>query len=191
MEIRNVRRLTNRKWLNLFEATYQHGDHQGRWLFASRKADPTAERGRPDAVLVVPIVRVRRQPPRLLLIREFRVPVGDYVYGFPAGLLEEGESAADTARRELLEETGFEVTKVKHVSPPLYSSCGMTDESAVMVYVDCRPTAEAAQHLDPSEEIEVVLADFNAIRRLCDDPGRVDTKVWTTLYMYCQLGELR
>jgi ADP-ribose pyrophosphatase len=125
------------------------------------------------------------------MIREFRVPINGYSLAFPAGLIEKGESAEDTARREIVEETGFEVTRVRKVSPALYSSSGLTDESAVMVFVDVRSTPESKQQLDPSEDLEVKLLDIAEVSRLCDNPGSaIDAKAWTTLYLFQQLGRL-
>src|SRR5207253_2401009 len=77
-----------------------------------------------DAVVIVPVLRDPGQPARLVLEKEFRVPVGDYVIGFPAGLLEPGEGIEQAVRRELLEETGLEVVAVKRITRPVYSSGG-------------------------------------------------------------------
>src|SRR5579871_6363221 len=108
MEVVNVAKLTNEKWLNLFAATYRHDGKTGRWVYASRRPDPTKAEPSVDAVVVVPILRDAGGPPRLVLLREYRVPIADYVYALPAGLPDSGESLEDAARRELREETGLE-----------------------------------------------------------------------------------
>jgi ADP-ribose pyrophosphatase len=191
MRITGVEKLTDEKWLNLFAARYDHDGHQGRWVFASRRPVPHADKDACDAVLIVAILRAPGEPPRLVLEKEFRVPVGDYVFGLPAGLLEPGESLEDTVRRELLEETGLEVVRFKRITPPLYSSSGMTDEAAAMAFVDVIAPAEIKTAYEASEDIEVLLLDFAAVCRLCDDPrAAIDAKAWTTLYMYQQLGQL-
>lgn len=46
---------------------------------------------------------------KLLLNREFRLSMGDWIYSFPAGLIEPGETPEETARRELKEETGLDL----------------------------------------------------------------------------------
>src|SRR5437588_13131678 len=98
MHIKRVEKLTSERWLNLFVADFEHKGHEGRWLFASRQAKPYSGR-HCDAVLMVPVLRNPGEPARLVLIREFRVPVGDYVIGLPAGLVEEGRGIEDTVRR--------------------------------------------------------------------------------------------
>ncbi len=162
----------------------------GRWLFASRRAKPYGEHAG-DAVVIVPVLRVPGEPPRLVMVKEFRVPVGGYVFAFPAGLLEPGESIEETVRRELMEEAGMEVVFVKRITQPLYSSSGMTDEAVAMAFVDARSTPETKPKLDAAEDLEVVLLDFAAVCRLCDDKtARIDAKAWASLYLYQQLGQL-
>src|SRR5262249_52346527 len=155
MKILGVEKLTNEKWLNLFVAKYRHDGKTRRWVFASRKPDPQADKDSCDAVLIVPVLHVPDQPPRLVVIKEFRVPVGDFIYSFPAGLLEPGESIEETIRREVLEETGFELVRIKRVSPLLYSTSGMTDETAAIAFIDVRAVPGSAQRLEGSEDIEV------------------------------------
>jgi ADP-ribose pyrophosphatase len=190
MKITKIEKLTNEHWLNLFAATYEHNGHIGRWVFASRKEKPhSGDAG--DAVIIAPVLRNPGDPPRLVMIREYRVPIGGYSYALPAGLIEKGEPIEETIRREVREETGFEVTAVRRVTQPLFSSSGLTDEAAAMAFIDVKGSPGAAQHLEAGEEIEVVLLDHEGICRLCDDASvRIDAKAWTVLYMYRQLGKL-
>ena len=48
----------------------------------------------------------------VLLIRQFRPPVNGYVIEFPAGLNDRGDTLEETAKRELLEETGYAVREM-------------------------------------------------------------------------------
>ena len=191
MRILDLQKLTDEKWLNLFAATFEHRGHTGRWLFASRKAEPRQGPGAGDAVVIVPVLRNPGEPPRLVMVKEFRVPVGGRVWGLPAGLLEKGEPVEETVRREMREETGMEVVKFKRVTQPLYSTAGMSDEAAVLAFVDVYSTPESLPKLEGSEDIEVVLLDYEGVCRLCDDGGaRIDAKAWSALYLYQQLGQL-
>lgn len=188
MQINQVTKLTDEKWLNLFAATFENRGHTGRWVFASRKAMPGQE-VHPDAVIMVPVLKNPGEPPRLVVIREFRIPVGGYMLGLPAGLIDPGETAEETARREMVEETGLEVTAVKRITPTLMSSAGMSDETVLMAFLDVRGTVKPT--LEASEDIEALLLDYDAVCRLCDDATqRFDAKLWMVLWMYRQVGKL-
>lgn len=191
MKILTVTKLTNEKWLNLFAATFENREHTGRWVFASRRAQPHQPNPPLDAVIIVPLLKDPGQPTRLVMIREFRVPVGGYMYGLPAGLVEDGELIEDSVRREILEETGLEVTTFQRVTQGLYSTAGLSDENVAMAFVEVRTPPGGAPALEASEDIEVRLLDWVAIDALCNDrTAKVDAKAWMVLYLYQRLGKL-
>lgn len=66
----------------------------------------------------------RSSGPELLLQKQFRPPISKVVIEVPAGLVDEGESAEESAVRELREETGY-VGIAAEVSPVMYN--GMFD----------------------------------------------------------------
>jgi ADP-ribose pyrophosphatase len=79
-------------------------------------------------VVIVPLTAERR----LLFVEQYRVPLGRSVIEFPAGLVgdepgREQEDVITAARRELLEETGFEAATLKLVSTSA-TSPGLTNE---------------------------------------------------------------
>jgi ADP-ribose pyrophosphatase len=189
MEILTTERRTQERWLNLFLRTWRHAGRTGQWLFASRRADPPLPASGVDAVIIVPVLRTPGRPPRLVVLKEFRVPVGDYVYAFPAGLLEEGETVEDVARRELREETGLDVVAVERVSPTLYSSAGLTDESQVIAFVTAEERGGRATP-DHAEDIEVQLLEYPQVRDLARSGVRFDAKTWAVLYHFELRGNL-
>jgi ADP-ribose pyrophosphatase len=65
--------------------------------------DPYYVIERPDAAIVFPLT----QSGEVVLVRQYRPPIGMMELGLPAGLVEEGESPEEAARRELSEETGY------------------------------------------------------------------------------------
>lgn len=198
--VRAIRRLTDNRWINLYEAHYldRHGQERT-WTFASRRpsispeliAHPDDDDERADAVVVVPIlVGPGAGERRLVMIREYRVPIRAHEYGFPAGLTEADEPYEETARRELREETGLEVTRVLRVTPRLYASPGMVDEAAVMVFVECTGTP-STHGTEATEDIEVLVLEWADVCRITDDASlRVSAKAWPILYLYQQLGHL-
>ena len=64
----------------------------------------------------------------ILISREYRMAVGDYVYNFPAGLIDPGETPVEAGKRELKEETGLDLLEVVDVLNDSYSAVGFSNE---------------------------------------------------------------
>lgn len=69
-----------------------------------RRWEAVSRVGCDGVVIIVPVTRERE----VILIRQYRLVNGNYVMEFPAGLIEKGEGILEAARRELIEETGFD-----------------------------------------------------------------------------------
>ena len=64
---------------------------------------------------------------RILLVRQYRLPAGQYMWELPAGKVDEGETVAQAAKRELIEETGLRAKKWKKLTT-FYPSPGFVEE---------------------------------------------------------------
>ena len=181
--------VTKTKYVNLFAISYldQKGNNK-RWHMASRGEQPkciTGDNQHPDATIIVPY---HRQKHRLVVIREFRVPVGDYQYGFPAGLLDPGEDLATAAGRELHEETGLDLVRIYRHSSTIFSSAGITDESIAMVFAEVKGTPSIHHNRD-SEDIEVFLMERKEVRDLLlRSDAFFDARGWLAMDAYARLG---
>jgi len=94
-----------------------------------------------------------------------------------------------TKADELTEETGLELTRIKHISMPVFSSAGLTDESCHMVLVEAKGQV-SDQWLDGNEDIKVVLLDVEGIRDLLASNKKIAAKAWGLLYHYVETGEI-
>ena len=189
MEIKGADKLTNLKWLNLFDVAYVARDGSRRsWQIASRSAPPkciTGSYDAPDAVVIVPFHTTEK---KVVVTKEYRVPLADYEYGFPAGLIDPGETIEQAARRELKEETGLDIVRFLKVGPPVYSSAGMTDESVSMVYVECDGVPSTKDN-QSSEVIEIKFVTPNRARQMCQNPDyKFDAKAWLVLVRFAEKG---
>ena len=145
-----VKTLYETKIINIYDFQYEDGQH---YYNATRRAkeDIVATKSSedykvmlPDAVSCVLVLRQKGEEPKLLLSREYRYPAGQFLLSVPAGLIDEKEltreeAVKNTAIREIKEETELtikETDRVEILSPFLFSSPGLTDESNAFVLVD-------------------------------------------------------
>jgi ADP-ribose pyrophosphatase len=191
MKITGFKKLTHAKWINLFDVSYTDKTGQERnWQVVSRNKQPKCISGKhdlPDAVLMVPFHTTEQ---KLVVLREYRVSLAGFQYEFPAGLIDEGESIQEASKRELMEETGLALTRITGVSPPVYNTAGLADESVVLVYCECDgiPSTDKNQG---TEIIEVhLLSPADASDILSDEHAMCDVKLWMELKHYADHGRV-
>lgn len=171
-KINSVKKLTDNKFVNLYgvDVTSIH-DTPVSYFVASRAKSvedmklSTGE-NHPDGVIIYSVYGEKRD--KVVLIRQYRYTIGGYIYEFPAGLVEPGEDFHEGAVREMFEETGLKLEPIKVAEAfekPYFTTIGMTDESCATVYgYASGEVSKAAQ--EDSEEIEVVIADRDEVRRI-------------------------
>mgnify|MGYP001826542932 FL=1 len=188
MKITGFKKLTDAKWINLFDVFYrdQTGGERN-WQVVSRNRRPKCVSGNfdiPDAVLMIPFHTAAK---KLVVLREYRVSLAGFQYEFPAGLIDDKESIAEASRRELMEETGLTLKRITGISPPLYNTAGLADESVVLVHCDCDgvPSTEKNQG---TEVIEVhLLSPADASNILSDEYAMFDIKLWMELNRFSRV----
>lgn len=170
--IEKVTKQTDNKFLNMYELqAIRRNGKSAPYYMASRATEAeklmaVSRQLKPDGVLIIGVYGEKKD--KLVLIRQFRYPLNDYVYEFPAGLVEEDEDMFEAATREIFEETGlqFRVKKVHSAyTRPYFTTTGMTDECCGTVYGYCEGIP-SNKHQEESEDIEVVLADREECKRI-------------------------
>jgi ADP-ribose pyrophosphatase len=107
---------------------------------------------------------------RVVFTRQFREAVRTVLMEIPAGIYDVKEEAPeDTARREVLEETGYRVTSLRRLGR-IHTSPGFVDETIDLFL------AEAEREADPEAGIEIVEVPLEAAIRLVLDGRIVDAK---------------
>lgn len=171
-KIHSIEQLTENRFVNLFHFSGENSKgHKSNYYVAARtkdKAGLKAVKHRNDADGVSIYALCGEKKDKVVLVRQYRYPIDSYIYEFPAGLCEEGENFKEAAVRELHEETGLDFHPLDVDSlyeEPRFSSVGMTDESVAMVYGYAEGEI-SDKFQEASEEIEVVIADRDEVRRI-------------------------
>lgn len=160
--LKKVTQQTNNKYLNIFLAEYQIDDGIKNYQICSRKSFEKlkvhTDKIIPDGVRILPYF-YENDKMKVCFIKEFRYAINDYIYAFPAGLIDEGEDPIVSAKRELEEEIGASIKKIYKTDKASFLSAGLGDESLenyeALVVLDKKP------HLDFSEDISLHIVDFD------------------------------
>ena len=170
--ILGVKQMTQTKFLYLYELDMEIDTGRRSTYYVSSRAKKVEDlklkthKNKADGVIIYSLYGEAED--RVVLIRQYRCPLDGYVYEFPAGLVDEGETFQEAGVRELKEETGLDFTPVTvdpMFSRPFFTTVGMTDESCgtIFGYASGTPSKEGQEE---NEDIEIVIADKNEVRRI-------------------------
>lgn len=173
------------KWVMLEKTTYVDPAGNVRtWETAkrtTRRANTEA-----DGVGIIALLKRTLHKDCVVMVKQFRPPMGGYTLEFPAGLIDDGETAEVAALRELKEETGYKgevvgVTPVTCLDPGL-SNC-TTQIVLVNINGDEGENINPTQQLGDGEFVEVVLLPLDEFQQKIDDLLKkekivVDAKVY-------------
>jgi ADP-ribose pyrophosphatase len=130
----------------------------------------------PGAVAIVPVL----PDGKILLVRQFRHPVGKILLEIPAGKLDSGEDPDECALRELEEETGYRAgTMVRRAS--IFTGPGFTDE-VIHMYIASN-LIKTQTNPDEDEFLEVRAYEAQDVRRMIREGLICDAKTVSGLYL--------
>ena len=194
-KVQNIETLAETKFLSLYNANYiNKGGNKKSWTIATRKSKEDLEQqffdGKEDKVDAVVILAFHKEEKKLVAIRQFRIPLNNYVYELPAGLIDNNDDIISTVKRELKEETGLDLEEVieDKIGQKLYLSPGMTDESVSLVYCTCSGKI-SDENLEEDEDIETILLSKEDAIRILNSGERCDIKFFMALQGFVQMGE--
>jgi len=118
---------------------------------------------------------------RLLCVRQYRIPAGDWLVEVPAGRLEPGEDPLVAAQRELEEETGFRAERWSLLRRffPAVGFC--TEVMHLYLAQGLVPAGDTRRAMDDDEELEVVFKDPAEL--LATDLGDAKTMIAAALVL--------
>ncbi|MEZ5262133.1 MAG: NUDIX hydrolase [Acidimicrobiia bacterium] len=126
----------------------------------------------------VGIVAVHDGPdgPETLLVRQFRPAIEDWLLEIPAGLRDKpGEDPAETAARELIEETGYRAERF-HPLTVFLNAAGMTDQRThVYLATELTHVGAAADGVE-EQYLELVRVPLREVRPMIERGELIDAK---------------
>lgn len=167
-----IHQLSENRFLNLFklDALTDSGRAFDYFFVSRRKADKIKLLTKDmNAEGVVIYAVLKDDPEKIVMIRQYRYPLGDYLYELPAGLIDEGEEPQQSAVREMKEETGLDFAVFnggdKAYRRPFFMGAGFTDEScnAVFGYASGKIGCDK---MEDTESIEVLFVDKQEAARI-------------------------
>ncbi len=152
-------------------------------LSGRRKVWEMVERKTFHRIISVTAITPKKE---IVFIKIYRIPLKSYIIEPCMGLTDKkGESEAKTARRELLEETGYRIKgKLMKINIGPHNS-GLS-ASEIVSYIGLNAQKVVDPKLESSEDIEVIKLPFKKAYRYLSHPPKgvkVDIKVFGILYL--------
>ena len=169
MKFKTINKVHDGHFIHRYDITYETASGQDKvYEMISRDGGINSlerlQGGRPDAVV---LILTDTEDKHILLNREFRLATGQWIYNFPAGLIDGDETPEEAATRELREETGLTLVSVSDVIPLSYSAVGFANETNVCVVGTASGTIRPSD--SEVEEIEAGWYSRSDVRELLKD----------------------
>jgi len=173
--VKGWKKQTDNKFLNMYEAeALDANGNSFSYYFATRREDGKlmCQTGELWAEGAVFYALLKEDTSKIVMVRQYRYPVNDYVYELPAGLVDEGETAWQTAVREIKEETGMDFEPYMDypdcLKRPFIQSQGMADECDITVY-GYATGSPSNKGNEVTEDIEVIIADKAKVKEILSE----------------------
>ena len=183
MKLLALKKVPQSKFLSYYIASYLNKDNKIKeYEFISRDHNLTKESFGKNVPAGVGLVPFNKDKTKILLQSEFRLATNHFIYNFPAGLIDKGETAEEAARRELKEETGLDLVSIEAVLPPSYASPGTSDEQ--MKIVICTVEGELQESCFADEEIKANWFTKEEVKKLLAEGAYMSVRTQMLLYMW-------
>ena len=183
MKLLKLTKLHQGKFLSYYVADYENTDGNiKQYEFISRDPHLTIDKFGKNKPAGVGMVVFSKDKNFVLLESEFRLATNHFVYNFPAGLIDEGETAREAAKRELKEETGVDLLEIEAELPPSYASQGTSDE--LMQIVICRAEGKITDSDSADEEIRAKWYSKSEVKALIEQGAYMSVRTQMFLWQW-------
>ncbi|XP_057180418.1 ADP-sugar pyrophosphatase [Triplophysa rosa] len=141
--------LASGKWVKLEKTTYVDPSGSTRiWETAKRTTRVAGTAA--DGVGIIALLKRTLHKDCVVMVKQFRPPMGCYTLEFPAGLIDENESAEAAALRELKEETGYK-GEVVGITPVTCLDPGLSNCTTQIVIVHIN--GDDIENINPTQQL--------------------------------------
>ena len=176
MELIGFEKVKDGKYLKNYELTYLNkSGREKKYEIVSRKELKSADDlgAKPSGVSIV-----ATNNDKLLLLHEFRMGVNRTVYNLCAGMLEKGEDLETCIARELYEETGLKIKKIKKILPPSFAAVAFSDTTTYIAF------AEVEDNSSENEQIEAKFYSRQEVMALIDNEEPFSSRAQIAAYFF-------
>ena len=166
MIFEKIEKVHEGKFLDYYNVTYHDDQGQKRvYEMVSRDKDLDCEEKLYDHPTdAVVMIVTDREDEHIVLLREFRLELGETIFGLPAGLVDPGEDVRHCAARELKEETGLDMVEIHDVLKGAFCAVGISNETTSCVI--CTADGEFSHYDTDGEEIDAAWYTKAQVREL-------------------------
>ena len=180
MELIHFEKVKDGRYLKNYEITYINklGREKKYEIVSRRELESADDLGaRPSGVSIV-----ATSNDKLLLLHEFRMGVNRYVYNLCAGMLEKDEDIETCIARELYEETGLKVTKIKKILPPSFAAVAFSDTTTYIAFVEVE--GDFQDNSSENEQIEAQFYTREEVSALIDQGEAFSSRAQIAAYFF-------
>ena len=181
--IQKITQNTHNRFLNYFTLDAVTKSGKKKEYYMASRAEQTDRlkmntgKNTPDGVTIYALYGEKRD--QVILVRQYRYPMGEVVLELPAGKLEKGEDPSDSGLRELAEETGLE-PKTYIPMGVSFSSPGIMTEK--IYYFFATDLVQGPVHPDDGEFLDVVRLPLEELEELAKQGEIKDAKTLIGLF---------
>ena len=164
MKLIKFEKVKDGKYLKNYEITYlKKIGREKKYEIVSRRELKSADDlgAKPSGVSIV-----ATHGDKLLLLHEFRMGVNQSVYNLCAGMIEPEETVEECIARELYEETGLHISRIKKILPPSFAAVAFSDTTTYIAFVEVEGSFE--DHSSANESIEAKFYSREEVRQLLE-----------------------
>lgn len=184
MKLINFEKVHDGRYLKSYELTYlnRQGKEIKYEIVSRRELKNTDDLGaKPSGVSVVATCG-----DKMLLLREFRMGVNRSIYNLCAGMLEPEETIEDCVRRELQEETGLKLIRIKTILPPSFAAVAISDMTTYIAFADVEGDPDSVG-ASANEQIQASLYTREQVRELLKT-AEFSSRAQMAAYYFAEYG---